>query len=300
MSLSLIYNRVDHFRDFHVWPRQQELNVERWLENFHVDESELAKRLLSSFTYFNKAMTAALLRSSIQNWLSLAWNDPRFPKPPSLINFSDVRFVKVEGEEPHPTDSGNLFSRKLRDEIRIPELRISTPSEALTELSSVRHFVFVDDFVGSGNQFRETIERVHCVGDVNISFSEILDDQKHTVSYCPCVATEYAKNTTLGPAFPKIILFPAHLLDNRHNVTVPNSRVWRGLTQSEASAAISQLKQISARAGYSAEDLGQNDWRGFHGLGLTIAFEHGIPDASLPIFFSERNGWKPLMRRHNA
>jgi hypothetical protein len=69
------------------------------------------------------------------------------------------------------------------------------------------------------------------------------------------------------------------------------------LSEADAKYHVATLKRISERAGYIQENGGPDDWRGFHGLGLTVAFEHGIPDASLPIFFSERNGWKPLMRR---
>ena len=39
------------------------------------------------------------------------------------------------------------------------------------------------------------------------------------------------------------------------------------------------------------------DWRGFAKLGLALAFEHGVPDATLPLFYWDGPGWEPLMRR---
>ncbi len=297
MSLSLVYDRIDHFRDFNIWPRQQELNVERWIENFQLDEIYIAERLLANFTYFNRSMTSALLRNAIQKFLSDAWYKPGFQHPPSFTNLNDISFVLCEGEEPHSTDSGNLFARKLRDELRIPEPFINSAAAALGKSSTIKHYIFVDDFSGSGNQFKDTINRIHNISGTPMSFAHLLNDNKHSISYCPCIATNYSKNDTIAPAFPSINLFPAHILSDAHNATLQTSRIWRGLDGPDANAAIAKLKTISIRAGYPREDFGQDDWRGFHGLGLSVAFEHGIPDASLPLFFSERNGWKPLMRR---
>ena len=36
---------------------------------------------------------------------------------------------------------------------------------------------------------------------------------------------------------------------------------------------------------------------GFNELGLTIAFQHSVPDATLPIFWSCTADWNPLYRR---
>ncbi|MBX4924682.1 MULTISPECIES: hypothetical protein [Rhizobium] len=297
MSIALISERTDHFRDFSVWPRQQDFNVEGWFQNFADSELFVAKKLLASFTYFNKPMTAALMRHSIQKFLSSAWDDHAFPKPPTAADINSVCFVKCEGEDPRATDSGNLFARKLRDDLRVPDSNIMAPAEALQNAADFHHYVFVDDFVGSGNQFIDTLKRVHSAATPYASFQSLLLGDKHTVSYCPCVATSYAQFTRISSIFPKVALYPAHVLIEEHNATLPTSRVWYGMSQDDAKRAIDLLRVISKRAGYSEEDGGQDAWHGFHGLGLTLGFEHGIPDASLPVFFSERNGWRPLMRR---
>jgi len=36
---------------------------------------------------------------------------------------------------------------------------------------------------------------------------------------------------------------------------------------------------------------------GFHNLGLGVAFEHSVPDATLPVFWHSSDDWKPLRRR---
>lgn len=297
MSFARITERADNFRDIGVWPRQQDVNVEYWLENFRVDEEDIAKKLLASFSYFNKSSTDALLKQAIQNYLSNIWDDANSLIPPSDISLESVVFVMCEGEDPHATDSGNYFARRLRDVLRIPEPRIKSPHAALEISDHVSHYIFVDDFVGSGNQFLETIFRVHQSGSKYDSFASMLKAGTHRVAYCACVATSYALDTRLKTALPNVEFHPAHVLGDQHNLIKPRSRIWHGLTDAEAQSEIARIKTISARAGYTGEDRGLNDWRGFHGLGLSLAFEHGIPDASLPLFYSTRNGWRPLMRR---
>ena len=56
------------------------------------------------------------------------------------------------------------------------------------------------------------------------------------------------------------------------------------------------IQNISQRIGVP-DDEGPDDFRGFHRLGLAIAFAHSTPDATLPIFRWEGNGWFPLARR---
>ncbi|CAM3161407.1 phosphoribosyltransferase-like protein [Asticcacaulis taihuensis] len=297
MSRALINDRIDHFRDFGIWPRVQELNAEQWLGNFAEHELFIAERLLSHFTYFNRTMTDALLKQAIQNFLTSKWLVADFGQPPSSADLSSVRFVVSEGEDPNATDSGNLFARKLRDIIRIPEVYIRTPEKALREASAAKHFVFVDDFVGSGNQFIATIERQYSNTGKYSSFEQLLATPGYSISYCPCVATAYAQHQRIAVRFPTINLFPAHLLTSSHNCTLPSSRVWHGMSSGDLTTALSSLRAISLRAGFSEDDGGQDSWHGFHRLGLSLAFDHGIPDASLPIFFSERNGWKPLIGR---
>lgn len=297
MSFTRVNDRRDHFRDLSVWPRQQDLNVERWLTNFEADETDLAKRILMNFIYFNKTATDALMRQAIQNHLSELWKSPSFPKPPSKTTLTQVRFVYCEGEMPHATDSGYHFARRLRDALRVPEAVITSPVEALQASNHVKHFVFVDDFVGSGNQFRETISRRHDVYGNQVSFEDLSADKDFTIAYCPCISTKYAIEQNIEPVLPQIHIHPAHILDFRHTISDVRSRTWSGLTDLEAEEMIRKLKIASARAGYTREDRSEDDWRGFHGLALSVSFEHGIPDASLPIFYSNRNGWKPLMRR---
>lgn len=297
MSYSRIMERTASFRDTAVWPRQQDFNVERWLSNFENDDLDIAGRLLLAFCYFNKHATDALLRQAVQNYMSTLWDSSRYPTPPSKLPLTEIAFVICEGETPHVTDSGNLFARKLRDDLAVPEWAIMDPRTAISNYLQVKHFIFVDDFAGSGNQFIDTIKRPHSIAGTAVSFESLLRMPLYQIAYCPCVATSHAFISRIPAQLNHIHLHPAHLIDPNCSVVNPASRIWQDLPEPEAQRQIQKIKMISARAGYTAENGGQDDWRGFHALGLTIAFEHGIPDASLPLFYSVRHGWKPLMRR---
>lgn len=286
---SRLAEKERYFREFSVWPLFSELDTESWLSNFHSNERKVAERLLTNFSFFNEQMTDALLKSAIQGYFSAAISTAH-----SIDDFiKETAFVICEGEDPSPTDSGHIFARKLRDRLGIPESQIFRPSKALEKLTKFSRFVFVDDFTGSGNQFLDTWQARHNVGGASVAFSDLATQPKLSFAYCCCIATSKARDAVELKA-PEVDLRPAHQLTKASSAISVDSRIWEG---TDAAAAVQIIKDASARAGYHAENCGQDDWRGFHCLGLTLAFNHGIPDASLPIFFSKRNGWKPLMVR---
>ncbi len=263
------------------------------MANFLPEEWDVAERLLANFAYFNERMTDSLLEASVNNFFTTIGQD----SGNADILYNDLlpktAFVICEGEKPNPTDSGHIFARKLRDRLGVPETQIFRPGDALSKMEIFHRFVFVDDFTGSGNQFIETWNGNHIFNGTSYSFNDFAQRADRSFAYCCCIAAKAAETAILKNA-PTVRLFPAHQLEDRHNVTHPESSVWAGF---DAEAARRTIQIASARAGYAAEDHSEDDWRGFHALGLALAFNHGIPDACLPIFFSQRNGWKPLIER---
>lgn len=282
-----------HFREFAVWPIFSELNTDSWLTNFESAERPIAERLLTSFIYFNEQMTDALLKAAIQKFYGLQ----RRKNSHNLRSASDfvhnTAFVICEGERPNPTDSGHIFARKLRDRLLVPEHQILRPVDALKKRTEFKWFVFIDDFTGSGNQFITTWMSDHSIEGSELSFAKFKAEPDQYFSYCCCIATALAVRNIKREA-PIVTLSPAHTLCDDSSTLPPSSRFWDGYHMDDV---LGTLHRVSERAGYQAEDGGQNDWRGFHRLGLALAFNHGIPDASLPIFYSTRNDWKPLIAR---
>ena len=292
---SRLAEKERYFREFSVWPLYSELDSDNWLSNFLPNEKKIAERLLTNFCYFNESMTQALLKASVQSYFSAAANEDYSINYTINRFIQETAFITSEGEKPRPTDSGHIFARILRDKFDIPDEQIFWPGTAINQLSKFKRFVFVDDFTGSGNQFIDTWEAKHNVNGKLLSFSELSSQPGLSFAYCCCLSTKKARINIKENA-AVVALLSAHQLTEENSVVSPVSRVWEGI---DANTAIQVIKDASARAGYDAENCGQNDWRGFHCLGLAIAFNHGIPDASLPLFFSQRNGWKPLKMRQD-
>ena len=288
---SRLVEKERYFREFAVWPTYNNFDSDGWLRNFNLDEKWVAEHLLSNFLYFNEMMTNSLLRASINYYFggNFEFNDSATNGRREVLN--ETAFVVCEGENPNPTDSGNLFARKIRAILSIPEENIYTPCEALVQRNKYSRFIFIDDFAGSGNQFVETWRRKYTFNGIHLSFDDLSNSNGTNLlfAYCCCIATEKANRKILEKA-PCVDLSPAHMISDHYCVVNPVSPIWENM---DADNAIEIIENASRRAGCTT-----GNWRGFNDLGLSLAFNHGIPDASLPIFHSQHNGWVPLIKRY--
>lgn len=288
-NVDLVSEKERFFRAFQVWPVTQKFEPSLWMQNFHPSEMLFAKRLIERFSYFSELMVDALLKASIQRFMNTSYATFK-------ADHTNCVFVNVEGEKPNPTDSGYGFLRKVRDNLGVNQSRIMSPQAALELPATHNTFVFVDDFVGSGQQMKTTWERMRTLPDGSIlSFKSLANAGTHNFAYCPCICTEHGLAQLVSHA-PELKVFSSHVITRRHNASELDSFVWEGLNANEA---VDFLKQAAAKAGFVAEDGGEGDWRGFHRQGLSVALHTTIPDACLPIYFSQKNSWKPLMKRHS-
>jgi hypothetical protein len=206
---------------------------------------------------------------------------------------SNVLFTNVTGEEPSITDSGIGFARRTKKLLGIPENQILDNRDTLKEMRQrSRPVVFVDDFVGSGNQFKRTWTRKHRFNGERISFKDVATGSLPCdMYYIPLVSTKHGHESILK-ACPQIRLLPVHVVDERYSVfNLMSKAVWPDHLRP---SSLSFIEKASKRAGINTYD--PECWMGFHRLGLTIAFEDSIPDATLPLFSWDQNGWHPLIR----
>ena len=152
--------------------------------------------------------------------------------------------------------------------------------------------VFVDDFVGSGNQFVETWYRTYRTPYE--SFKALAPMSRAKFYYCPAFCTQLGLRR-INQECQEVSVNPGVFIPDNYGALAANSVVWPSHLKNTAEDF---LRTASARAGIP--DTGgtePDDWRGFASLGLTVAFENSVPDATLPITYWEQNGWRPLMRR---
>lgn len=297
VTKEFVLSKSRYFIDVQLWPIAPNLDPKGWLSNFKDDEMEYAVNLLNAFSFFNDQMTDELFRSAIHGLSAgIVAGSPSFVAAQGSWRgfMSSVIITYVEGEIPNPTDSGFTFARKARQVVEIDERQIFHPADALSAALSNRYrpILFVDDFVGSGNQMIDTWNRPYSLpGGAAMSFAELQRSRGGMFFYCPLVCTAYGASR-IRTACPSLHLHPAHELDTRDSVTHSDSTLWPDLLKQEAR---SFLYSVSDRAGIvNGYKYG---WEGFHDLGLAIGFKHSVPDATLPLYFWDENGWIPLVRR---
>lgn len=277
------------------WPKvPSRANPERWLGGFDEADLEHAIAVLESLVYISSEHATKLF-SSLVHSLSADISSggssyvDRQDKWRRFLSAALVTFPT--GEVPSPTDSGYQFARLARQELNFDEGRILAPEDVIILLANGhrRPVLVVDDFAGSGNQFLETWNREYNqASGQRLSLRDAAEACDATVYYLPLVATQYAASR-LATAAPTVSLRAAHLLGSQYSALDPSSIVFPEHLRASAAEFV---RRASADAGISPQHT-----LGFHDLGLVVAFEHSVPDATLPIVWVDTPTWTPLLRR---
>jgi len=296
-----VLKKCDYLMEVQLWPFRYVLNPERWLANFTESEMNHAVHLLNSFLYFSERFVDQMFIATFQSLSSLIIEkgEPLLSLQTAWRAFMDsVLITHVVGENPSVTDSGLLFARKSRQLLEVGESRILSPKEVLTELyfkGGSRPVVFVDDFVGSGEQFVKTWRREESLaGGVTVSFERIASVRRNDFFYCTLLSTQGGHDRLLRQV-PRVKICAAHVLSSKYSALSADSLIW---PEPLKPTAVQFIYEASMRAGIPDTDGADvNDWQGFNKQGLGLAFAHSVPDATLPIFYWEQNDWNPLARR---
>lgn len=295
-----LLSRTQYFVDVNLWPFSKHFNPQGWLANFSDQDQEHAMHMLNMFCYFPDWMVEKMFLASFQSLSRQAISKTQSflsarVEWRRLVNTS--LFIRVTGENPSDADSGHLFVRLARDKIGIDESRIVSPEKGLQALfnAPTTPIVFVDDFVGSGQQFVRTWQRKYTLPGhtQQMSFEDVSTvTRASALYYCSVLCTEFGKQNIVSKC-PRVLLSPAHVISNQYNLLHPECLLWPdGLKPT----AVEVIERNSKRVGIPDLNGQVGDWRGFNKLGLAVGFEHGIPDATLPIFTWDKNGWTPLLR----
>lgn len=275
------------------WPPEPVLRPRAWLRNFATEDVPLAAFLLDNFTFYNKRLTDLLL---IASYRSIGDGMPKGPSAPSgnvlLSSLASAAFTPVKGEKPNPTDSGYLLCRQARQLLGVPESAILDTTEALTHAHQGRTVVFLDDFVGSGDQFLATWRMPDSYGR---SFESAMATTKFVAIYVTLVTTDFGL-ANINKGAPEVAVCATHTLEAKSTVF--------GLTAHDPQLGQKIddfLARYSSKLCPTESYIATNSGYLIHGYkkrGLMLGFEHSIPDATLPIFWSPGNdNWEPLIER---
>lgn len=283
--------------DFRAWEPSR-IDPQGWLDNFPQSERGFALVLLSRFTFLADHLVDQLFRSAFQNLSNLltdGWQEFEAAQTRWRTFCSEAMITVVQGEAPNPSDSGWLFARKARQAIGIDQGQLFEPREVVARLLGGYSgpVIFVDDFVGSGEQFLKSWEREYPHAGGVVSFSAAAASSSASFYYCNAMTTEYGRER-LSRHVPGVRVSAGNIIPTRYSLAHPNSLLWPEALRADG---IQFVEEVGKRLGFAANDGGEGDWRGFHKLGLGLAFQHSVPDANLPLFYTDSNGWTPLVQR---
>ena len=271
-----------------VWPLRRDLDPHRWLSNFKDAEMQVAVHMLDQFMFFGEELLDAAFLAGFQR-ISTSMLDPQNPVDLNLRwdeFLSSVLVTPVRGEEDNIADSGRIFGRKARQVLGLSEDHLLEPQLAVQMAQqNGRPLVLVDDFVGTGQQM------------ITMWYSLRLDVAAQAgvpIFYAPALATTYGCKAIVE-CCDGLTLSPGQIIPEEYSATAENSILW---PKNRAQECLDIVKHASMRAGIPDTDgKSEDDWQGFHKLGLALAMHGSVPDATLPLFRWEGNGWNPLIKR---
>ena len=297
-------------------------DLEKWLANFSDEKEQLhALYLLSKFIYFGAVPMKKLLKSLYHDLYKypiidcIRRNnndtlDKAIIEPAFKIKENNTRFLGVG----NPSESGAHLLYFFRQENKLSKKLFIYTDEVIdrngtTEhlhFPNVKHYVFIDDFCGSGSQATTDTNIKRCVSNLKRLSADI------KISYLMLFATtngiETVRNSGLYDYVEAVIE-----LDNTYKCFDEKSRLFpikdgflfekdftrefcfrlgRPLIQSILEKEIPKDK-LEEYSDYAA--LGWGDCQ------LLLGFYHNTPDNTLPIIWYDEDeiNWHPIFKRYN-
>jgi len=290
-----VFERTETLAAFPVWEGLDLVRLRRWEQNFEgMTERYFAACVLDRLIYRSDSQTRALAKQLFERSLAdLVRRDPP-PIPPiddwraalSQRNGHDplIRIVPAVKSSDPPTKSGFVVGRLLKRFIHVSETWIIDAGRIdESVVSGAKILLFVDDFLGTGHEFEQFGRSIH--------LSNYIKDMY--VIYAPLVAHDRGIQH-LKRVLPGIRIANAERLRNEDSLFDAGSDCFEDGVNTPASAtgfyeSLLRSKGINLR--------GSRQF-GYGGLGVAYAFQHAVPDDSLPLFWWNRsNSFAPLFDR---
>ena len=279
-----------------VWAGLHVARLRHWLTNFRTDEERyFAACVLDNLIYRSEQQTVSLIRQLLQrtlgdltrqdptplgavpDWLKLLGTDPHGTDP-------RLRLVALVQRDDPPTKSAYVIARLMKRYLRINESWIITPwGVAESAAKGTQVFIYIDDFLGTGDQFSEIarLEKLEPTFDATYS------------AYAP-LAAHVRGITALRNSYPQLKVAPVEVLSEEYSLFSPKSLTFDdGVNTPEAAERF--YNALVASRGIT---LFGCDRRGYGGLELAYTFSHAVPDNCLPIlWYAHSADWHPLLDR---
>lgn len=287
-----VLSHYDALKRAGLIPPEPKMRPRAWIKNFDDEDKLIAAKLLERFIYYDQRLTESLLKAS---FFSIADGLSKGPQAPSkqqlLQSLPSAIFTPVSGESPNATDSGYLFCRLVRQTLGVSESNILLNDKAREKAKEGATVIFVDDFIGSGDQFISTWQS----NDSSLQSFQSIQKRTNFQAIYVCLIGIKEGIQAIQSRVPSIAICVTHKIDKR-------STLWgiRDANPELYSQFNALLNKYSTRLQPSENYMTQNHYLlyGYKNKGLFLGFQHSIPDATLPIFWCRgTNNWEPLIER---
>ncbi|WP_282179473.1 phosphoribosyltransferase-like protein [Maribacter stanieri] len=297
-ALDKVYFYIES--DFWSKPKMKELH--NWLDNFNSDEEKYcALKLLDRFVYYSEDDIVHLLKFGInekivkRHLLQVEQNN-NFIISNDKINIAKEEFLKnlyfIKLDTKNPSQSSEAMLRHLKIDVGFPESNILDTNNLKKEtLLKCKNLVILDDFIGSGTQIRNFWNYGHIILDgKEIKFNELENIFPNvSIEYFCLVCTQegydnFKYDDGMGIRTDLRITY-GEILSNKFKVFSKESVYFEKLEIEYCKNLLQEL----CKKNYI-------DLLGYESLDYAIAFHHGIPDCSLPLFYMNNERWNYLFR----
>lgn len=250
------------------WAEDREKDIVQWLENFKPEHRELALQLLRGVRVCSA--------SDYHQWCKALHG-----YLPSEIrqNVASTRYVGLG----LPSESGSLVSFYYRTTNGIAlehflDLNQAADSTFLTT-QGVQALVFLDDFIGSGNQAIEFWQ----------SLSLRLGEIANAINFFYSAFIGYRDGKENIENHTKFKVNVVRQLDESDKAFGVGSKVFVEYAREIAKGI---FREYGGRL-FPRHPLGYRDGQ------MLITFEHNTPNNTLPVLWSEEDNWFPLFTRYD-
>ncbi|WP_432282666.1 phosphoribosyltransferase-like protein [Shewanella frigidimarina] len=277
-----------------IWSGIERHKFDNWCQQYASEEEKvILGLLLNQLVYRSKAQVKSLLNQAFdksipQKLHEILQNEKVFENMELFKSNSypsTVLIVPVIRDTEPPTKSGPLVARLLKKMVNINDKMMRWPW-SLGNLNDIETIIFIDDFVGTGEQFLTFCEK---------HVDEKVFGSKINILYAPITANQQGLNN-IAAKRPDIHVCPIEIVTDEDNffTAVKNEFELTHIEVLELDTYYSNfMKKINLdRLGRKVSMV-----KGYGGLALTYAYEHGTPNGSLPLLWANSDVYTSLFSR---
>ncbi|MFI8609705.1 hypothetical protein ACIGFL_15465 [Pseudomonas sp. NPDC077649] len=277
-----------------LWKEVNLRTLQDWIEHFETDQEKvLCGLLLDSLIFRSRAQTQALLSNVIEKSIPQLIQSSHPEVASSLHKTLTAKYPGKEREKiiivpvirdiDPPTKSGPLVARLYKKDIGVNEKFMEWPWKLQTKAEQANIVIFIDDFVGTGDQFLEFFK---------LFFPNQTTHKDIEYIYAPLGACKTGLDK-IKEEIPRIKICQAETIlpENKFFSGLPMR--YKGLDEEFVQSMKVTYEEFLKKVG-----LGKlKDKFGYGELELTYAYAHGTPNATLPILWAANEQYQPIFSR---